>query len=212
MLACLAICPAMHLQDCHSLPTAIFSPESCPNFCWWRRFVKLMQGWLTTTYLLFGCFVLCLYRNAFVFPWVMGSNMHRQWRVSTLSVHMATLRLHSPCSICTPHASSQGSSAIAVMAQCHCTRADLPQPVGCFGAILWRQFNAKGPHNSSGFGLLYLFYRESPAAVQHKVTFTVGRLLLKHKELHQTVRYGSDIEQTKLIFNISPQVPALRDL
>lgn len=53
------------------------------------------------------------------------------------------------------------------------------KPVGCLGAILQCQFGAKGPHNSSGFGLLYLFYRESPAAAQHKVTFTVGRRLLK---------------------------------
>lgn len=143
LLACLAIRPAMHLQDCHSLPrrTLQYSHLRDPQTCWWRHFAKLTQEWLTTTYLLFGCCVLCLYRNAFVFPWVMRCNMHRQWCVSTLSMHMATLWLHSPCSVCTPHASSQCSSASAGLAQCHCTRADLPQasrlPWGYFAVSVW---------------------------------------------------------------------------
>lgn len=36
----------------------------------------------------------------------------------------------------------------------------------CFGATLQCQFGAQRPHNGLGFGLLYLFYRESPAAVK----------------------------------------------
>lgn len=133
-----------------------------------------MQEWLITTYLLFGCCVLCLHRNAFVFPWVMGTSIHRQWHVSTLSVHAVTLWLCAPFAPPVPAARAAVPSLGWPRAG-----ADLPQPVGCLGAILRCRFGAKGPHNSSGFGLLCLFYRESPTAVQHKVTFTAGRLLLK---------------------------------
>lgn len=180
LLACLAVCPVAYLQDCHSLPrrTLQYSHE--------RELPKLLlvkalceSNARMTDHHLLAFWLLCAMLAPQRICVSLGDGDQYPQAVTCEHPISACGHIMAVCSVCTPRASSQGSSAIAGLAPCCCAGADLPQPVGCLGAILQCRFGAKGPHNSSGFGLLRLFYRESPTAVQHKVTFTVGRLLLK---------------------------------
>lgn len=180
LLACLAVCPVMHLQDCHLLPrrTLQYSHE--------RELPKLLlvkalceSNARMTDHHLLAFWLLCAMLAPQRICVSLGDGDQYPQAVTSEHPISACGHIMALCSVCTPRASSQGSSAIAGLTPCCCAGADLPQPVGCLGAILRCRFGAKGPHSSSGFGLLRLFYRESPTAVQHKVTFTAGRLLLK---------------------------------
>lgn len=207
LLACLAVCPVMHLQDCHLLPrrTLQYSHE--------RELPKLLlvkalceSNARMTDHHLLAFWLLCAMLAPQRICVSLGDGDQYPQAVTCEHPISACGHIMALCSVCTPRASSQGSSAIAGLAPCCCAGADLPQPVGCLGAILQRDHTVARDLDCCICSIEKVLLQFIKLHSQ-RVVFCWSA-----QELHQTVRYVSDTEQKKSIPDISPRVPAFRDL